>query len=75
MIKLILIPVLLMLAGCDTQNDLKYALKKDGYSDNCIDKATLSDGAKYINNDNVILATVIADGCQTKELIQSLKDK
>ena len=76
MIKLLLIiPILIILSGCDTQNDLKYALKKDGYSDNCIDKATLNDGTKYITNDNVILATVLADGCQTRELIQSLKDK
>lgn len=72
---LLLIPVLLLLAGCDTQNDLKYALKNSGYSDNCIDKATSNDGTKYINNDNIILSVIIADGCQTRELIQSLKDK
>lgn len=72
---LLLIPVLLMLSGCNTQSDLKYALKKSGYSDNCIERATLSDGTKYINNDNIILSTVVAEGCQTRELIQSLKDK
>lgn len=72
---LLLIPILILLSGCDTQNDLKNALKKDGYSDNCVDKATLSHGTKYINNDNVILATVLADGCKTRELIQSLKEK
>lgn len=74
--NLLLSFIALFFIGCVSPYEAKSKLQKE-YSKECIDKIFTEKTMEidYLNNDHIIVFSVLLENCETRNLIKQLKEK